>query len=118
LPDGALERYSASGPFGFATRDGRAGRAIRVETDDGLVRLRGEVNSDGARLYASLAAQSVPGVRAVRNELVVSRAGPEESRRLALLVLKQLEYDPLVQSVAPMILVTARRVVRLTGGPG
>ncbi|HZM01139.1 MAG TPA: BON domain-containing protein, partial [Planctomycetota bacterium] len=86
------------------------------EAEDGLVRLRGEVNSDGARLYASGAAQSVAGVRAVLNELAVLKAGQEESRRLALLILKQLEYDTVVQAVAPMILVTVRNgIVRLEG---
>jgi len=103
-------------PFGFATRDGLAGRGIRVEVRDGLVGLRGEVNSDQARLYATTAAQSVAGVRAVRSDLVVRRATKDESRRLAVLILKQLEYDPLMQPVAPMLLVTVRDgVVQLDG---
>jgi osmotically-inducible protein OsmY len=103
-------------PFGFATRDGLAGRGVRVEERDGIVRLVGEVNSESARTYAAVAAQSVDGVRAVRNQLVVVEATQDESRRLAVLIQKQFEYDPLVQSVAPMVLVKVNDgIVRLEG---
>jgi len=103
-------------PFGFATRDGLAGRGVRVQERDGIVRLVGEVNSESARTYAAVAAQSVDGVRAVRNQLVVVEATQDESRRLAVLIQKQFEYDPLVQSVAPLVLVKVNDgVVRLEG---
>lgn len=103
-------------PFGFATDDGLAGRAVHVEARDGIVRLVGEVNSDSARTYAAVAAQSVDGVRAVRNQLAVVVATQDETRRLAVLIQKQLEYDPLVQTVAPLVLVKVKDgVVRLEG---
>ena len=112
----ADEPESAAEPFGFLTADGLAGRAIRVDLDHGLVRLRGEVNSTNAKTYAALAAEAVPGVQAVLNELVVNRASQEETRRLTLLVQKQIEYDPFVQAIAPMVLVQVRDgVVRLEG---
>ena len=103
-------------PFGFATRDGLAGRDLHVDSRDGVVRLRGEVNSDAARTYASVAAQSVDGVQAVQNQLVVVVASQDATRRLAVLIQKQLEYDPLVQTVAPMVLVQVKDgIVRLEG---
>ena len=102
--------------FGFATRDGLAGRGVRVEARDGVVRLFGEVNSDSARTYAAIAAQSVDGVQAVRNQLVVVEATQDESRRLAVLIQKQFDYDPLVQTAAAMVLVKVKDgVVRLEG---
>ena len=73
-------------PFGFATRDGLAGRGIQLSVADGIMWLRGDVNSDRARTYASIAVQSLEGVRVVRNELVVHTATIEESRRLAVLI--------------------------------
>jgi osmotically-inducible protein OsmY len=107
---------STSGPFGFATSDGLAGRDIRVEVSAGVARVRGEVNTEGSRIYVAIAAQSVPGVRAVRDEVVVRTATLEESRRLALLIQRQFEYDQYVQAMAPMILVkVGAGIVRLEG---
>jgi osmotically-inducible protein OsmY len=89
---------------------------VHVEARDGIVRLVGEVNSDSARTYAAVAAQSVDGVRAVRNQLAVVVATQDETRRLAVLIQKQLEYDPLVQTVAPLVLVKVKDgIVRLEG---
>ena len=103
-------------PFGFATVDGLAGRGVRIEARHGIVRLVGEVNSESARTYAAIAAQSVDGVQAVRNQLVIVEATQDETRRLAILIQKQLEYDPYVQTVAPMVLVKVKDgVVRLEG---
>ena len=103
-------------PFGFATFDGLAGRGVRIEARHGIVRLVGEVNSDSARTYAAIAAQSVEGVQAVRNQLVVVEATQDETRRLAILIQKQFDYDPYVQTVAPMVLVKVKDgVVRLEG---
>jgi osmotically-inducible protein OsmY len=105
-----------SEPFGFATRDGLAGRGLQASSADGIVWLRGEVNIERARTYASIAVQSLEGVRAVHNELVVRTATVEESRRLAVLIQHQFEYDPIVQTIAPMVLVQVNDgIVRLEG---
>jgi osmotically-inducible protein OsmY len=107
---------SSTAPFGFATRDGLAGRDIVVEMIGGVARVRGEVNNDASRTYVAIAAQSVPGVCAVRNQVVVHKATLEESRRLALIVQHQFEYDPFVQGIAPMVLVkVGDGIVRLEG---
>jgi osmotically-inducible protein OsmY len=44
---------------------------ITVDTHDGVVTLRGHVNSVGQRNAAQLEARAVKGVKAVKNELVV-----------------------------------------------
>ena len=112
--DVAPETWTA--PFGFVTSDGSAGREVQVTEADGVVWLRGFVNTERARTYASIAVQSLEGARVVRNELVVRTATVEESRRLAVLILRQLEYDPAVQAVAPMVLVKVDSgIVRLEG---
>jgi len=52
----------------------------------------------------------------VQNKLVVVVASQDATRRLAVLIQKQLEYDPLVQTVAPMVLVQVKDgIVRLEG---
>ena len=115
-PIEALAPEAWTAPFGFATRDGLAGRGIQASVADGIVWLRGDVNSERARTYASIAVQSIEGVRVVRNELVVHTATQEESRRLAVLIQRQLEYDPIVQPIAPMVLVqVGDGIVRLEG---
>ena len=51
------------------------GGQIGVETVNGAVTLRGKVDSDVARAAAASVAQAVDGVKSVKNELQVVRAG-------------------------------------------
>lgn len=107
---------ATQGPFAFLTPGGLAGRDIRLEIRDGIVDVRGEVSSEAARGWVTRAAQRVPGVRAVRNQVAVREVGPEEARRLALLVQRRLEYSPVVGPVMAAVLVTAPDgIVRLEG---
>src|SRR5262245_48182372 len=50
-------------------------RAINVDSQDGLVTLRGEVNDQQTRDLAGKIAQDTPGVREVRNHLYVISTG-------------------------------------------
>ncbi|HSB62076.1 MAG TPA: BON domain-containing protein, partial [Vicinamibacteria bacterium] len=47
------------------------GRQVSVETREGVVTLRGKVDSDAAKAAAEILAREVEGVRDVRNELAV-----------------------------------------------
>jgi hyperosmotically inducible periplasmic protein len=107
---------SEMGPVDFITADGLAGRDIFVTVTDGVATLHGAACSEAASNYATAAAMRVPGVRAVRNELDVRRADLAEDRRVALLVQRQLENDPIVQTVSNALLVTVTNgVAHLTG---
>ncbi len=57
---------------------------IRVETIEGVVYLRGEVESEEDRVAAGRVAAAVEGVREVRNELAVIRMRPPASERVNL----------------------------------
>ncbi len=104
-----------SEPFDFLAGPA-AGRGVLVEVADGLVTLTGAASSEDARRWATAVAGRVPGVRAVNNRMSAREDNPEADRRLALLVLRQIEGDVLVQAVAPAIDVAVRDgVVRLTG---
>jgi hyperosmotically inducible periplasmic protein len=60
--------------------DGRVkGRKIKVETNAGVVTLRGKVESEKERIAAGQIAKSVDGVKAVNNVLQV---GPDRQRKL------------------------------------
>ena len=48
---------------------------INVDSKDGLVTLRGEVNDEETRVIAGMIAQDTPGVREVRNHLYVMQPG-------------------------------------------
>ena len=93
-----------------------AGLGVLVEVAEGLVTLTGAASSEDARRWATAVAGRVPGVRSVSNRMSARAGNPEADRRLALLVLRQIEGDVLVQAVAPAIDVAVRDgVVRLTG---
>ena len=103
-------------PFSFLTSDALAGRGLVVEVAGGVVHLTGLVNSDAARLYASAAAQRVPGVRAVTSALAVRPHDAEDDRRLALLVQRRMENCALLRDVVGSIGVSALDgVILLTG---
>jgi len=51
------------------------GRQVSVETVNGVVSLRGKVDSDSAKAAAATVAQAVDGVKSVRNDLQVVPAG-------------------------------------------
>ena len=55
--------------------DERKTRDINVETQNGIVRLTGFVDSERMKAAAAATARSVAGVKKVRNELVVRAAG-------------------------------------------
>jgi hyperosmotically inducible protein len=55
----------------LTTGRGAAARNIQVETRDGVVQLRGVVDSEAERSAAVLRARSVPGVAEVRNDLSI-----------------------------------------------
>ncbi|MGQ0553893.1 MAG: BON domain-containing protein [Planctomycetota bacterium] len=100
----------------FLTTDGLAGRGISVEVLDGRVTFTGEVNSEAAQRYVSVAAQRIAGLRSVRNDLRLRPEDDEAERRLTLLVQRQIEQSALVQDVAPAILVSCRKgIIRLEG---
>ena len=75
------------------------GRHLTVDTVEGVVTLRGKVDSDEAKANAAEVARSVEGVRSVRNELQVvpaaERAEVDARDDEILRVLKErLEQDP------------------------
>ena len=49
------------------------GLKLAVDTHDGVVTLRGQVNNVGQRNAAQLEARAVKGVKAVKNELSVKQ---------------------------------------------
>ncbi|HEX5011192.1 MAG TPA: BON domain-containing protein [Planctomycetota bacterium] len=103
-------------PFDFLTPDGFAGRGMRVDVDQGLVTLTGEVSSTAARLFAAGVAGRVPGVRIVRNTCSVHPSSGIGDRGTALLVERVFQWDVLVQRVSSLILVSCDHgVVRLSG---
>jgi osmotically-inducible protein OsmY len=55
----------------FSANAGLRALKLTVDTHDGIVTLRGQVNDDGQRKAAQLEARAVSGVKAVKNELVV-----------------------------------------------
>jgi osmotically-inducible protein OsmY len=104
------------GPFSFLTPGGLAGRDLHLTVRDGIADMTGRVNAAAARHHAIVAAQSVHGVRAVRAALDVRAGDPVDDERLATLVRRRLEYDPVVQAVMPAVIVRCRHgVVRLEG---
>jgi osmotically-inducible protein OsmY len=121
VPAEATKAESQAGPattdaFDFLTSDGFAGRGMRVDVDQGLVTLTGEVSSTAARLYAGGVAGRVPGVRIVRNTCTVHPSSGIGDRGTALLVERVFQWDVLVQRISSSILVTCDHgVVRLTG---
>src|SRR5215470_905887 len=79
------------------------GRRLSVETAQGVVTLRGKVDSDADRLAAADIARSVEGVKDVRNDLIVvpaaQRAQVEATDgRISRLIKDQLKQDPQLQS--------------------
>jgi osmotically-inducible protein OsmY len=57
----------------FATNASLRGLKLAVDTHDGVVTLRGQVNNVAQRNAAQLEARAVKGVRAVKNELSVKQ---------------------------------------------
>jgi osmotically-inducible protein OsmY len=111
----AAAALARSESFAFLAGD-VAARDVLVEVSDGLVTLSGTASSEDARRWATAVAGRVPGVRAVSNRMTARPGSREVDRRLALLVLREIEGDVLVQSVAPAIDVSAHDgIVRLTG---
>jgi osmotically-inducible protein OsmY len=107
---------AGSGPLSFLTRSGLAGRDLSLNVRDGIVDVSGAVNAEAARQHVLMAAQTVPGVRAVRAQLDVRVSEPDAERRLAILVRRRLQYDVVVQGVMPAVTVYADRgVIRLEG---
>jgi len=105
-----------SEPFDLVTSEGFAARGVVVHVADGLVTLDGLASSDAARRWATATAGRVPGVRAVRNAMQAREPSPEADRRVAIMVLREIEGDVAVQAVAPAVEVAVRDgVVRLTG---
>jgi hyperosmotically inducible periplasmic protein len=79
------------------------GRRLSVDTTEGVVTLRGKVDSDADRLAAADIARSVEGVKDVRNDLIVvpaaRRAQVEATDgRISRLIKDQLKQDPQLQS--------------------
>lgn len=102
--------------FDFLTEDGRAGRGVVVAVDQGVATLTGAACSVEAQRHATVVAQRVPGVRAVRNEMSVRTFNPADDRRLGLLVQRQMDNDVIVQTVSNALLVTVENgVARITG---
>ena len=103
-------------PFHFLTEDRMAGRQMVVEAADGVVTLRGEVNSDRAHRHVVETARTLPGVRVVRNLTSVQPLGRDHDLRLAVLVHRRLEHEPELQPVVAHIEVSSvDGVVRLQG---
>ncbi len=57
---------------------------VRVETVEGVVYLRGEVESEEAREAAGRVAAAIEGVREVRNELAIIKMRPPSSEPVSL----------------------------------
>jgi hyperosmotically inducible protein len=107
---------SRSEPFDFLTPDNFAGRGVVVDVVDGVATLTGTANSVEASRYATVTAQCVPGVRAVRNRLDVLPTNRGNDRRLALMVQRELGNDVIVQTVSNALMVSVDHgVARLTG---
>ncbi len=66
----------------FLDDDVRA-RNINVDTKDGMVNLKGSVESEGERQQAVSLARSTDGVTMVHDNLVVDRGGNARARRHA-----------------------------------
>ena len=67
----------ADGGRGKQQRDDLKGTSISSDVKNGVARLTGTVDSESQRLEAAIAARSVPGVRAVHDELKVRTASAQ-----------------------------------------
>lgn len=72
------------------------GAEIRVDVFDGMVVLKGTVDSAWKKRAAERAARRVPGVRSVANEIEVEPRDPASDEELAAAVTEALERNPLV----------------------
>jgi len=66
----------------LAQSDGLSAIAIDTDVNDGIAQLRGDVQTDAQRQLATELAESVEGIRSVRNELVVTGDDPSVAERL------------------------------------
>jgi hyperosmotically inducible periplasmic protein len=66
----------------LAQSDGLSAIAIDTDVNDGIAQLRGDVQTDAQRQLATELAESVEGIKSVRNELVVTGDDPSVAQRL------------------------------------
>jgi osmotically-inducible protein OsmY len=90
------------------------GADVRVDVIDGVVLLKGTVDSAWKKRAAERAARRVPGVRSVANEIDVKPRRPASDSELTAAVLEALERDPLVPE--DQITVTVRHGVVILEG--
>ena len=90
-------------------------RAISITVEEGVVYLRGRVETLLRKRLAGVLAWWVAGVRDVVNELDVERPEPDTSEYLAEAVKVVLEKDPLVDGSEVAVHATDDGVVTLTG---
>lgn len=67
---------------------------LGLEVRDGVVRLRGTVDSDDERLAAERAARGIPGVRAVESAVVVQAGGRRSDGEIREEVRGRLRWEP------------------------
>lgn len=60
---------------------GPEAQALEVESNEGVVRLKGRVNSPDTRQRAHEAAKKVPGVKWVQNQISVAPSAPAPSAK-------------------------------------
>jgi osmotically-inducible protein OsmY len=66
---------------------------LRIEVNEGVVRLEGSLRTLAERKIAERAAQSVPGVRAVDNHIVLTAVTSEPDDRIAEEIARRLTQD-------------------------
>jgi hyperosmotically inducible protein len=79
------------------------GRQISVETRDGMVMLRGKVDSEQAKMAAAEAVKGVEHVKGVRNELQVvapvdRKQVDTDDKAITMMVAQRLKKDPQLKS--------------------
>jgi hyperosmotically inducible protein len=95
-------------------------RQINVETENGIVQLSGFVESQQAKDAAGAAAQNVPGVKGVRNELIVRKGDrtfgqATDDTVIAAKVKSELAADSSLATARDVNVEVRRGVVQLSG---
>ncbi len=88
---------------------------LKVQARDGTVTLQGEARSLLAKERAERIAETVMGVRAVDNRIVVRPAVVRDAAELSRLIELNMQQDPVVESFEITVLVTGAGDVTLRG---